>query len=71
METPSSELVTGLANNGPWALVAGFLLWQVMNAWKGDREQLTTLLAQFKATLDGLKQAVDNLTDRLDQIDKK
>ena len=69
--SPTNELITGLANNGPWALVAGFLLLQVLNAWKGDRDQLTQLLTDFKATLDALKGAVDNLSDRLDSIDHK
>ena len=71
MNEVPSELVTGIANNGPWALVAGFLLMQVMNAWKGDRDQLTKLLIDFKTTLDGLKGAVDNLSERLDSMDKK
>jgi K+ transporter len=53
-----SQLLTGLASNGPWALVAGFLLWQVMKAWTADRQQVTELLKEFKASIDELTHAV-------------
>lgn len=60
-----------LAQNGPWALVAGFLLWTVIKAWNGDREQVTKLLGDFKDALSGLQKAVEHLTDRLDRLDGK
>jgi hypothetical protein len=53
-----SQLLTGLASNGPWALVAGFLLWQIMKAWTADRQQVTELLREFKASIDELTHAV-------------
>lgn len=57
--TPESQLLTGLASNGPWALMAGFLLWQIMKAWTQDREQVTALLREFKASIDKLTHAVE------------
>lgn len=60
-----SEVLRSLAQNGPWALVAGLLLWQVLKAWNKDRDQLTTLIMDFKTTLDGLKIAVEHLTERM------
>jgi hypothetical protein len=66
--TPGSAdtLLSGLASNGPWAAMAGFLLWQLLKAWQGDRQQLTDLLSSFKGALDSLKEAVEHLTNRLD-----
>ena len=62
----SDELIKGLAANGPWAIVAGILLSQVLKAWAGDRAALTTLMTEFRVSLDGLKVAVEHLTKKLD-----
>ena len=56
-----------LLANSPWAAMAGFLLWQVIKAWTGDRAQVTSLLGEFKSTLDRLSVSVDALTRRLDE----
>ena len=56
-----NQLLTGLANNGPWALAAAYLLKKVLDAWAGDRAQLVTLMTEFKATLDTLGLAVRDL----------
>lgn len=60
-----NELLAGLAGNGPWALVAGFLLWQVIKAWAADRDTLTRFLTEFRSTLESLKDAVDALRTEL------
>jgi hypothetical protein len=60
-----------LAQNGPWAVVAGFLLWTVIKAWNSDRDQVTKLLGDFKDALSGLQKAVEHLTERLDRLDGK
>jgi hypothetical protein len=60
-----------LAQNGPWAVVAGFLLWTVIKAWNSDRDQVTKLLGDFKDALSGLQRAVEHLTERLDRLDGK
>lgn len=61
-----TDVFKSLAANGPWALMAGLLLWQILKAWSGDRAALTTLLGEFRSSIDGLKKAVEHLTDRLD-----
>lgn len=60
-----NDFVTELAKSGPWAAVAGFLLWTVIKAWTSDRAQVTELLGEFRTALDGLKSAVDHLADKL------
>lgn len=67
----TDSFLVELGKSGPWALVAGVLLWTVINAWNSDRQALTQLLTDFKSTLDGLKNAVDHLTDRLERIEKR
>ncbi len=50
-----------LAKSGPWAVVAGFLLWKILAAWNSDREQVTKLLGDFRVTLDGVRAEIGNL----------
>ena len=63
--------LAALASNGPWALVAGFLLQQVIKAWTSDRRQLTELLGEFKTALEKLETAVTKLSDRIDYIEAR
>ena len=86
-QTPPTEIefIRPLAQNGPWALVAGFLLWTVIKAWNGDRQLTFGLLGDFQKAIEGLVTAVQNLVvvvekvhlvvekvnERLDEIDKK
>jgi len=65
MDGGLSEFLRSFGANGPWAAVAGLLLWKILGAWSEDRKQLTELITDFKTTLDGLKVAVEHLTDRL------
>lgn len=65
-----NELLTEVGKSGPWAGVAGFLLWTVIKAWDGDRRALTALLGEFKQTLEGLRSAVEHLSDRLERVER-
>lgn len=56
-----SVFLTQLGANGPWALVAGFLLWQVIKAWNADRATTTQLLGEFRSVLDRLATEIHNL----------
>lgn len=57
-----SDILTGLGNNGPWAAVAGILLWQLLKERAADREERTKILGEVNATLGKLSTAVDGLT---------
>lgn len=59
------DFFKSLAENGPWALVAGFLLHQVIKAWTTDRNQLNGLLTDFKDALISLKGAVEDLKSEI------
>jgi hypothetical protein len=59
-------LLAALSVHGPTAIMAGFLMWQVVKAWSADRSALINLLTEFRATLEGLKLAVERLSDRLE-----
>lgn len=50
-----------LAKSGPWAGVAGFLLWTVIKAWNKDRDQVTELLGEFRKSLDSLTHQIELL----------
>jgi hypothetical protein len=67
----TEEMLKGLGSNGPWALVAGFLIWHLLKLGKEDRDQVVNLLTTFRTTLDGLKSAVEKLTDRIDGMEHK
>lgn len=60
--------LTELAKSGPWALVAGFLLWQVIKAWNTDRASITTFLNKMEASLGELTTAVRENTRVLQEI---
>lgn len=59
--TVMDQLLTSLASNGPWAVMAGWLLTKVIKAWTDDRSQLVNLLSEFKDALHSLKGAVEDL----------
>lgn len=52
-----------LGKSGPWALVAGVLLYTVINAWKQDREKVLPFFVTLNATLIGLESAVKANTE--------
>lgn len=52
-----------LGKSGPWALVAGFLLWTVIQAWNSDRRQVTTLLGEFKSAIEKLTVSLDHVVE--------
>ena len=61
----TDQVWNSLAQNGPWAMAAAFLLHQVLKAWNSDREQMSRMIVVvegFKAVLDELKMSVDNNT---------
>ncbi len=67
----TEEVLKGLGANGPWAVVAGALIWHLLKLGKEDRAQVVDLLTTFKNTLDGLKIAVEKLTDQIDGMDRE
>ena len=50
-----------LAKSGPWALVAGFLLWKIIGAWTSDRAQVTQLIGKVEITLNSMSSEIGNL----------
>ncbi|TXH58826.1 MAG: hypothetical protein E6Q97_01180 [Desulfurellales bacterium] len=50
---------TELGKSGPWAMVAGILLYTVITAWKQDREKLLPFFNTLNETLILFKAAVD------------
>lgn len=56
-----AKFMDELAKNGPWAAVAGFLLWTVIKAWNKDRDQVTVLLGEFRVSLEKLATEIHNL----------
>lgn len=65
--TALNELMEMMATHGPVAIIAGFLIWQVVKAWGSDRAALISMLTEFRETLDGLKRAVERLSERLER----
>lgn len=61
-----SELLKPLMANGPWALMSGYLLIQILKAWGADRASVTDLLGTFKESIDSLKISVDKLATHID-----
>jgi hypothetical protein len=50
-----------LAKSGPWAVVAGFLLWKIIGAWTADRAQVTQLIGKVEITLNNMSSEIGNL----------
>jgi len=66
-EQVETSIFASLAQNGPWALVAGWLLWTVIKAWSKDREIIMELLGDFRSSIDALRAAVERLGTHLDK----
>jgi len=56
-----ASFLTELGKSGPWALVAGFLLWMVIKAWNQDRAQVTQLMGSFQQSIDKLTTEIHGL----------
>lgn len=56
-----NDLVQALLSNGPWAVMAGFLLLKILSAWEKDRSSRDTVLIEFKKGIDGLTEVVKDL----------
>ena len=70
MTTPEiPDVLINLLGNSPWAVVAYFLLRHVIDRSNEDRKQVTDLIGKFQVTLEGLKSAVERLTQRLDHVE--
>lgn len=65
--SPETTILTGLAQNGPWAAAAAFLLWQVLKAWNQDRDNITKLMGEFKDAINGLTRAVEQLGEDMEK----
>ena len=59
--TAEASFLTELGKSGPWALVAGFLLWMVIKAWNQDRAQVTQLMGSFQQSIDKLTTEIHGL----------
>ena len=76
--TPNDiELVRLVGNAGPFVLLFAYLLTRVLNAWTEDRKRLDTVLerthtalSDISASMNQLKGAIENLGDRLDDIER-
>jgi hypothetical protein len=67
-ESMTAETFSAFAANGPWAAMAGLLLWQVLKAWSSDREQVTKLLGEFKNTLEAMTKTMEHIAEELKEI---
>lgn len=56
------EVVKGLGQNGPWAAMAGLLLWQLLKDRSADRTLLVSLLTDFKAAIVNLESSIRELS---------
>jgi hypothetical protein len=65
-----AELLKGLANGGPIAIVAGILLWQLIQDRKADRELMRETLGTLSSTMQALKAAVERMSDRQDRFNE-
>lgn len=60
------SFLTELAKSGPWALVAGFLMWSLVKERQTFQSKVTDILADFKDALVTNTHAIEKLIDRLD-----
>lgn len=63
-----AKFMDELAKSGPWAAVAGFLLWTVIKAWNKDRDQVTVLLGEFRLSLEKLASEIHTLGEIQRQV---
>lgn len=59
-------MIAALAVHGPFALVSGVLIWQVLKAWHTDRETIVSLMTEFRQSLDGVQSAIERLADQME-----
>jgi len=59
-------MVQALAVHGPFALVAGVLMWQVLKAWQSDRDTIVGLMTEFRQALTGVQHALTRLADQME-----
>jgi len=55
------QFLIELGKSGPWALVAGFLLWHLIKAWVEDRKQAQ----EFQVLAVQMKDSFNNLAGEL------
>jgi hypothetical protein len=68
MPDQESNILPTLAANGPWAVMAGLLLYQVMKAWTADRQQVTELLGGFRSSIEKLASTLDHIADEIKDL---
>jgi hypothetical protein len=78
-----NEVLRSLAGNGPWAALAGFLLWYVLRAWEQERKEqavvlrsiaqsvimLQSAVTEFRQDVAEFRNEVRQLGARIDQMD--
>ena len=62
-----NDLIKALLSNGPWAVMAGFLLLKILSAWEKDRISRDTVLIEFKRGIDGLADVVRDLKHAIER----
>jgi hypothetical protein len=73
-----AEIVKLLGGSGPWAVAFAYAFQLIVRAWMEDRKRLDTVvehshrtMADMNQTLGGLKQSIDHLTARLDEMEER
>lgn len=63
-----------LAKSGPWALVAGFLLWQIIRDKAADRETMVKFMTDFQNTQNAIvgevRDIARSLRDLVTELDE-
>ena len=65
------KFFTSLADNGPWALVAGFLIWWLIKNADKTQTLLISVLTDFRGAIDRLTTSVDKLGERMDDLERR
>lgn len=62
--------LTELAKSGPWALVAGFLIWMLVKERQAFQAKVLEVLDEFKSALHENTRAITKLADHLNHLER-
>lgn len=57
-----------LGASGPWAVLAGFLLIKIIEAWQGDRATMLPILQQLTPVLTQVRDSNQQMIDSNEQV---